>query len=254
METLTVNGIRLAYERLGNGAPLVLLHGYPLDHRLWNDVAPLLVDTFEVIIPDLRGFGGSSTVDSFYTVEDMASDVAALLDHLEIQKAAVVGHSMGGYVALAFARLFPERLSGLGLVSSQVLSDPPERKEGRYKSAAEVADKGIASVVETMTPKFTSDPRLQQFARNSMEEQQPAAYIGALKAMAERVDSTPLLTSIKVPVVLVHGDADQLIPIDRAREVKAALPSAHLVEINGAGHMPMMESPEKTANALKQLA
>jgi pimeloyl-ACP methyl ester carboxylesterase len=87
-----------------------------------------------------------------------------------------------------------------------------------------------------------------------MERQEPAAYIGALKAMAERVDSTPLLSSLTVPVVIVHGDADSLIPIDRAREVKAALPNAHLVEINGAGHMPMMEAKEKTAEALKLLA
>jgi pimeloyl-ACP methyl ester carboxylesterase len=253
METLTVNDIRLAYERRGTGTPLVLLHGYPLDHHLWDQVAPLLLDTFELIVPDLRGFGGSSTVESFYTVEDIASDIAALMDHLEIQKTAVAGHSMGGYVALAFVRLFPERVSGLGLVASQVLADPPDRKEGRYKSAAEVADKGIASVVETMAPKFTSNPQLQEFARESMERQQPAAYIGSLKAMAERVDSTPLLLSLSIPVVLVHGDADQLIPIDRAREVKAALPNALLVEIAGAGHMPMMEAPEKTAEALKHL-
>lgn len=253
METISVNGIRLAYERRGTGVPLVLLHGYPLDHHLWDEIAPLLEDTFELIIPDLRGFGESSTVDTFYAIEDFALDVAALLDHLEIQKAAIVGHSMGGYVALAFARLYPERVSGLGLVSSQVLADPPDRKEGRYKSAAEVADKGIASVVETMTPKFTSDPRLQAFARQSMEQQQPAAYIGALKAMAERVDSSPVLGSFHFPVVLVHGDSDQLIPIDRAREVKAAIPNAQLVEVSGAGHMPMMEAREKTAEALKYL-
>ncbi len=145
-------------------------------------------------------------------------------------------------------------MTGLGLVSSQVLADPPDRKEGRYKSATEVADKGIASVVAAMTPKFTAEPQLQEFARQSMESQQPAAYIGALKAMAERVDSTPLLSSLNVPVVLVHGDADQLIPVDRAREVKTALPNAYLVEINGAGHMPMMEAKEKTAEALKHLA
>jgi pimeloyl-ACP methyl ester carboxylesterase len=254
METIDVNGIRLAFERRGKGTPLVLLHGYPLDHHLWDAVVPLLEDTFDLILPDLRGFGGSSTVDSFYAMEDYASDIAALLDHLGIQKAAVVGHSMGGYVALAFARLYPERVTGLGLVSSQVLADPPDRKEGRYKSAAEVADKGIGSVVAAMTPKFTSDARLQEFARNSMEQQQPAAYIGALKAMAERVDSTPLLSALTVPVLLVHGDSDALIPIDRAREVKTALPNAYLVEIGGAGHMPMMESPEKTAEALKHLA
>ena len=254
METIDVNGIRLAFERRGKGTPLVLLHGYPLDHHLWDAVVPLLEDTFDLILPDLRGFGGSSTVDSFYAMEDYASDIAALLDHLGIQKAAVVGHSMGGYVALAFARLYLERVTGLGLVSSQVLADPPDRKEGRYKSAAEVADKGIGSVVAAMTPKFTSDARLQEFARNSMEQQQPAAYIGALKAMAERVDSTPLLSALTVPVLLVHGDSDALIPIDRAREVKTALPNAYLVEIGGAGHMPMMESPEKTAEALKHLA
>jgi len=254
METINVNGIRFAYERRGTGSPLVLLHGYPLDHHLWDEVAPLLADTFELILPDLRGFGESSTVDSFYTMEDIASDIAALLDHLEIQKAAIVGHSMGGYVALAFARLYPERLTGLGLVSTQVLADPPDRRDGRYKSAAEVADKGIASVVEAMTPKFTADPQLQKFARENMERQQPAGYIGALKAMAERVDSTPLLSTLNVPVVIVHGDADSLIPIDRAREVKAALPDAHLVEIRGAGHMPMMEEKEKTAEALKFLA
>jgi pimeloyl-ACP methyl ester carboxylesterase len=87
-----------------------------------------------------------------------------------------------------------------------------------------------------------------------MERQPPAAYIGALKAMAERVDSTPLLSSFHFPVVLIHGNADSLIPIDRAREVKAALPRAHLVEISGAGHMPMMEAKEQTAEALKHLA
>jgi 3-oxoadipate enol-lactonase len=253
METININGIRLAYERRGKGTPLVLLHGFPVDHHLWDDIVPLLEDSFDLIIPDLRGFGGSSTVDSFYSMEDYALDVAGLLDYLGIQKAAIVGHSMGGYVALAFARHFPERVRGLGLISSQVLADPPERKEGRYKSAAEVADKGIASVVETMTPKFTSNPRLQEYARESMERQQPGAYIGALKAMAERVDSTPLLDSFNFPVVIVHGDADALIPIDRAREVKAAVANAHLVEVSGAGHMPMMEAAEQTAEALKHL-
>jgi pimeloyl-ACP methyl ester carboxylesterase len=79
-------------------------------------------------------------------------------------------------------------------------------------------------------------------------------HIGALKAMAERIDATPLLSSLKVPVVIVHGDSDALIPIDRAREVKAALPQAHLVEISGAGHIPMVEAKEKTAEALKHLA
>ena len=253
MERVNVNSIKLAYERRGKGIPLVLLHGFPLDHHLWNQVAPLLEDTFDVIMPDLRGFGNSTMIDSPHSMDDYASDIASLLDQLGIQEAAMVGHSMGGYVALAFARLYPNRVRGLGLVSSQVLADAPERKEGRYKSAADVEANGIGSVVDAMAPKFSPDARLQTYARASMERQQPAAYIGALKAMAERADSTPLLSSFRFPVVVVHGDSDSLIPIDRAREVKTALPQAHLVEISGAGHMPMMEAAEKTAEALKHL-
>ena len=135
-----------------------------------------------------------------------------------------------------------------------MLADPPDRKEARYKSAADVSANGIGGVIETMAPKFTSDERLQSFARATMERQQPAAFIGALKAMAERPDSTSLLSSFKFPVVIIHGEADALIPIDRAREVKNAIPHAQLVELNGSGHMPMMEAKEETARALKHLA
>ena len=254
MEKLSVNDIQLAYERRGKGTPLVLLHGFPLDHHLWDEVVPLLEDTFDLIIPDLRGFGESSMGDSPDDLDTYASDIAGLLDYLGIQQAAIAGHSMGGYIALAFVRLYPERVRGLGLVASQVLADTPERREGRYKSAADVAENGIGSVVDTMTTKFTPDERLQVYAHQSMERQQPAAYTRALRAMAERRDSTPLLSTFNFPVVIVHGDADALVPIDRAREVKEALPQAHLVEIRGAGHMPMMEDREKTAQALKHLA
>jgi 3-oxoadipate enol-lactonase len=253
MKKININGIELAYERDGKGTPLVLLHGYPLDHHLWGEIVPLLKDPFDLLIPDLRGFGESSIIETTYTMNDFASDIAGLLEQLGIQKAAIAGHSMGGYVALAFARLYPERMNGLALVSSQVLADPPDRKEGRYKSAAEVAEKGIGGVVEAMTSKFTSDPHCQEFARKTMERQQPAAYIGALKAMAERADSTSLLATLKYPVVVVHGDADLLIPIVRAREVKASLPESYLVEIKSAGHMPMCEAPEETAKALMLL-
>lgn len=254
MEKININRIELAYERHGTGTPLVLLHGYPLDHHLWDAIVPGLKDTFDLIIPDLRGFGESTTMDAPYTMDDFASDIAGLLDQLGIQKAALAGHSMGGYVALAFARLYPERVSALALVSSQVAADPPDRKEGRYKSAVEVAEKGISGIVETMTPKFTADPHWQAFARKNMEAQQPAAYIGALKAMAERTDATPLLSAIKYPVVVVHGDADTLIPIERTRDVKAALPASHLFEIKGVGHMPMCEAPNETAQALMMLS
>ena len=254
MDKMKINNLELAYVRRGKGTPLVLLHGFPLDHHLWDDIAPLLEDRFDLILPDLRGFGESTTVDAPYSMDDYASDIAGLLDQLGIQKAVIAGHSMGGYVALAFARLYPERVSGLALISSQVLADPPDRKEGRYKSAADVAEKGIGDVVEAMTSKFTSDARLQTIARSIMEKQKPGAYIGALKAMAERTDSTSLLSTFKFPVMVVHGEADALIPVARAHEVKTALPDAYYVELKDTGHVPMLEAAKETAEALLRLA
>lgn len=253
MEKVKVNGIELAYTRQGKGNPLVLLHGFPVDHHIWDEIIPLLENKCDLIIPDLRGFGGSTTVNAPYTMDDFASDIAGLLDQLGIKNAALAGHSMGGYVALAFARLFPDRVAGLGLVASQTLADPPERKEGRYKTAADVAEKGIGVVVDAMTTKFTADPRLQAFARQNMEKQGPAAYIGALKAMAERLDSTPLLADMDYPVVVVHGDADMLIPVERGREVKDAVAHAQYVELKDTGHLPMLEAKEETARALTAL-
>ena len=254
MDKMKINNLELAYVRRGKGTPLVLLHGFPLDHHLWDDIAPLLEDRFDLILPDLRGFGESTTVDAPYSMDDYASDIAGLLDQLGIQKAVIAGHSMGGYVALAFARLYPARVSGLALISSQVLADPSDRKEGRYKSAADVAEKGIGGVVEAMTSKFTSDARLQTIARSIMEKQKPGAYIGALKAMAERTDSTSLLSTFKFPVMVVHGEADALIPVARAHEVKAALPDSYYVELKDTGHVPMLEAAKETAEALLRLA
>jgi len=250
VEKVKVNGIELAYTRHGQGTPLVLIHGYPLDHRIWDEIVPLLEDKFDLILSDLRGFGESTTVDTPYAIDDYASDIAGLLDQLNIKKTAIAGHSMGGYVTLAFARLFPDRVTGLGLIASQTLADPPDRKEGRYKSAAEVAEKGVGSVADAMSTKLTADPGLQALARKVIEQQSPAACVGALKAMAERQDSTPMLGSMQYPVVVVHGDADELIPVERGREVKAAVDYAHFAELKGIGHLPMLEAKKETAKAL----
>ncbi len=181
MNTISVNGINLAYARRGKGTPLVLIHGFPLDSTSWSEITPLLEDKFDIILPDLRGFGQSTTVETPYSMSDMADDIAGLLDHLGIEKAALAGHSMGGYVALAFAKKYPNRVSGLGLVSSQALADAPEGKERRYKTAADVAEKGVGVVAEAMTPKLSADARVQAFVRNVIEKQSKEGVIGALK-------------------------------------------------------------------------
>ncbi len=253
MENLSEHNIDLSYDRSGKGVPLVLIHGFPLDLSIWDAVVPLLENDFDLIIPDLRGFGESSTVDTPYTMLDFANDIAGLLDFLGVEKAALAGHSMGGYVALAFAKAYPDRVKGLALVSSQAAADAPERKAGRYKTARDVAEKGVDVVAEAMTSKLSANEKVQEFANLLMKAQSPAGVIGALKAMAEREDFMPVISQFTFPVALIHGDADALIPIDRAKEIKSALPVAQLVKLKKAGHMPMMEFPKETAEALKKL-
>jgi pimeloyl-ACP methyl ester carboxylesterase len=254
MNNADLGSIRLGYVRRGAGAPLLLIHGYPLDHSIWGPVADHLGGDFDVIMPDLRGFGSSSVVEEPYSMEEMATDLAGLLDHLGIERAFVAGHSMGGYVALAFLRTYAPRVLGLGLVSSQAVADPDDRKAGRYKTAADVGEHGTDAVVEGLVAKLSPNPAVQEGMRALMRRQSAGGIVGALKAMAERRDSTDLLISLKAPLVLIHGDADALIPVDRARDIKGAVPTAILVEMAGVGHMPMLEAPPQTAAALRRLA
>lgn len=253
MNSVPVGGVQLAHTRFGKGSPLVLIHGFPLDSSIWNDVVPLLEGDFDLILPDLRGFGGSPTVGSPYSLSEMADDIAGLLDRLNVGKCALAGHSMGGYIALAFTRKYPHRVSGLGLVSSQTSADAPQRRQGRFQEVAEVEKNGIGSIVDGMAPKLSTDLRVQARVREVMTRQRGAGVVGALKAMAERRDAADVLSSIQLPVVILHGVEDRLIPIERAREMKRDHPFVRLVELLDAGHMPMMEAPEKTAEVLKFL-
>jgi 3-oxoadipate enol-lactonase len=253
MQKKVINKITIAYERRGKGLPLVLLHGYPLDHTIWEPVAALLENEFDLILPDLRGFGESDVPTGSYGMADIAADIAELLNNLDIWQAAIAGHSMGGYAALAFGRAYPQRTLGLGLVASQVLADTPEKKAGRYQEADNILVHGVQEVAEDMSVKLTPDAKLQARLKAVIQRQRPEGLAGALRAMAERPDSSALLPGSTFPIVLIHGLADSLIPIERARTIKAAAPTAHLTEIPNVGHMPMMEAPQETAEALKEL-
>jgi 3-oxoadipate enol-lactonase len=252
MNKITVNGISLAYERTGQGAPLVLVHGFPLDHTSWNRLIPLLEKQFDLILPDLRGFGESSAPEAGYSLGDMAADLNVLLDGLELPAAFVAGHSMGGYVAMAFARRFGSKLLGLGILGSQAAADTPEKKLGRYENAEQVIKQGVA-IQLGMAEKLSANPENVPFFREIILRQNPIGLANALKAMAERPDSLSTLSALTVPVVIVHGLKDVLVPVDRAREIKAVLPSARLFELPNVGHSPFLEAPVETAEALKSL-
>jgi pimeloyl-ACP methyl ester carboxylesterase len=254
MEFVQVNGIQLSYTRQGIGTPLVLLHGYPLDHSIWLEIAGMLQDRFEVIMPDLRGFGLSTTTGSNYALADAAADIIGLLDALGIRKACIAGHSMGGYVALSFSTAYSDRVAGLGLVSTQALADSPERQQVRLATARQVEQEGVGFIAASMPEKLSPDPSVRAVCEALIRAQSPEGVIGALTAMAGRVDSSTRLVGFDFPVCIVHGTQDALIPLDRAREMKAALPAAYFMELEGVGHMPMLESPADTAQALSHLA
>jgi 3-oxoadipate enol-lactonase len=251
MQKFTVNDLSLSYDRRGQGDSLVLIHGFPLDHSIWDAVTPLLSSTFDLILPDLRGFGESIFPAPAWTMNDLAADIASLLDHLGIESAFLAGHSMGGYVALAFAHAYPHRVRGLALVASQTASDTPERTSGRYAEASHIAEQGIGDTVQAMTSKLSTEVRVQKYVHDLMRKQPPAGFIGSLKAIAGRSDMLSMLVSASYPLLLIHGDADVLIPIERAREIQTAVPRAQLVELAGVGHIPMLESPQAVADALK---
>ncbi len=254
MGKVFVNGSTIFYERVGEGRkPLVLIHGFPLDHTIWAPTAELLLDDFDLILPDLRGFGGSFSSAASYSVADMADDLAALLQTIGVQSAALAGHSMGGYVALAFASKHPYLVESLALVASQIAGDSPEKRESRYQTAREIQEKGASVAADSMTAKFSANPQTQAALREMMLRQNKDGMASALRAMAERADSTPLFSMAEHPFVLIHGDADELIPVERAREARTLRPSAPLFELPGVGHAPMLDAPQQTAAALRSL-
>jgi len=241
------------YEDSGNGKiPAILLHGYPLDHTIWAPVVGRLVPHARVITPDLPGMGRSPLVGSV-GMRAMAQGIADLMDVLALDKAVLVGHSMGGYVALSFAHAFPHRMLGLGLVSTQAGADSTERKQARLKSADEVKRKGVKVVAEAMAPKLTTHPELIPSMTELMMRTHPNGVVNALKGMAAREDATEWLGDITVPTVVITGSDDTLIPPEKSREMVQLLNRAWLVEIPGAGHMPMMENPDAVADALRAL-
>lgn len=241
---------QLNYSRFGSGQPLLLLHGFPLDHSIWRPVVPLLREQFDLILPDLGGFGDSPLPENGASLDEMAASLEQLLSGLGLTRAFVAGHSMGGYLALAFARQSLQMVLGLGLISTQALPDTPERQAIRRETAVAVAEKGVSVVADSMASKLSADSAHASVLRDVILRQPAAGVINALECMAARPDSTNLLTSFDFPVSIIHGLADVLIPIERAQEMKSILPNAQLTQIPNVGHMPMLEAPQETAVAL----
>ena len=250
---MNLSPVELAYEEMGQGIPVLLVHGYPLDHTIWIPVAEGLKQDARVILPDLRGFGKSPDSNEIYTMRLLAEDLHALINRLGLGRVILVGHSMAGYSALSFAHSYPEELLGLGLVATQADPDLPERRQARLITARDGKRRGVPFMVEGMAEKLTPSVELQKSLHQLMLRNRVTSLVNALKGMAEREDANPWLPGISVPAVVIAGDQDQIIPLERAATMAQMLRKGWLVTIPGSGHMPMLENPEVVVAALKQL-
>jgi 3-oxoadipate enol-lactonase len=249
--------VNLHYTEQGSGTPLVLLHGFPFSSAIWREQIARLSDQYRVITPDLRGHGRSPITDDVYTMELLATDVIALLDTLDLEQAVVIGHSMGGYVALALARIAPERLLALGMVGSQAAADSEEARKKRFDLCEEVIKRGSSAVAEVQMPRLFApieheDDTVKEQVNALMLSTKPAALINTLKGMAARPDSTPQLSGFELPMLIVAGDKDAIIPLENS-ETLATLPThCTLATIENGGHMMMLEQPQATTLAIRQ--
>lgn len=250
---MEIKPVKLFYEDIGQGTPVVMVHGYPFDHTIWAPVVEALKNEARFILPDLRGFGKSPDTNEVFTMRLMAEDLRELMDNLELDKAILVGHSMGGYVTLSFAHAYPAYLTGLGLVATQADADSPERRQSRLVTAREVKRRGMAYVAKSLAPRLTQNVDVQKQLTDIILKCRVPSVINALKGMAERCDANPWLATIKEPAVVIAGGQDQLISKQKSQTLAQMLSKGWLVEIPEAGHVPMLESPAAVADALRQL-
>jgi 3-oxoadipate enol-lactonase len=241
----------IEFDDVGAGPPVVLLHGFPLTRTLWKPQLEELQDQSRIIAPDFRGFGGTSAALAAVSVEQLADDVAALLDALKITQPVVVGGlSMGGYVALAFARRHAARLRGLILADTRAEADSPEARENRDKMIAFAKTHPASDVIEQMMSRLLGSetqmhhPEIAEVVRGIAGKQSSAGIVAALQALRDRPDATGSLSAIRVPTLVVVGAEDILTPPAASEAMVAAIPGSRYAKIAAAGHLSNLEQPE----------
>jgi len=240
---------------MGNGAPIVLVHGYPLDGAMWSGVARALSAKFRVVKPDLPG-RGDTVAPSSGSLEDYADFLETILSALEAP-AGLAGFSMGGYAALALARRRPERLAALALVDTRAQPDDEAGRAKRDEAIATVRSGGVTPIADAMVSKLLSpagagNRDLVERVRRIMLRQKPETVEGDLTAMRDRADARPALAGIGIPTLVVVGTEDALTPPADSEAMAAAIPGARLTTIPGAGHLAPMERPGAVAAALSE--
>lgn len=243
-----------SYTDQGAGLPLVLIHAFPADHHLWEPQIKPLAKKFRVITLDLKGFGNASpTQGEAVTMREYAEEVKQLLDQLKIDKAIIASESMGGYVSLAFVKAYPEKTAGLILADTQAIADTKEQQAKRELTAQDVLNNGTAKLVENFVPKAVSpnaDQAIKDFLAELFSKQSANAMASGLRGMAIRENTMDQLSNLKIPVLIISGDLDAVIPTSESISMHNALPTSQLVIIHGAGHLTNIERPTEWNNAV----
>lgn len=249
----------MSFEDSADRIPVLWIHGFPLSNLLWDPQVFDLADLGRHITPNLRGHGISEATDPPYSMATFADDCIALLDALGIEEPVIVGGlSMGGYVTFEICRRHPDRICGMILAATRAGADSDEGKAGRDKMAELVKAEGVTAVADQMLPKlmapatYQEDPELVEFVREMMLETSVDGVVGALAAMRDRHDSEDDLPLFDLPTLILHGQEDQLIPVDEAKKMADGLPDARLVVIPGAGHLPNLEQADVFDDAVRE--
>lgn len=248
----------LNYSLQGNGSAIVLLHGFCESKSIWEQIIPIWSKTFTVISIDLPGFGGSEICQGQPSMEQYASDVKKILLHLHISSCTIIGHSLGGYVALAFAELFSQYLKGLVMFHSSAFADSEEKKANRNKTIEFVKTHGTAAFVTTLIPSLFKESNRKLFAIYINEliaeasEINPQAIIDAAIAMRDRADRSEVLNGLHIPVLYVVGKADEAIPMKSSLEQCHLAKDAHAYFLSNSGHMGMIEEVKNCGKTILQ--
>lgn len=245
-----INGISLSYEDAGSGPAVVLLHGFPLDSRMWNPQREALVSAgFRLITPDLRGFGASDAPDGSYTMSLLADDIVSLMDHLGIRQAVLGGMSMGGYVLFNLLERYRDRASAACFITTRSSADDESVKSGRLALLDAAKKLGAEVVAELCAPALFADgtvrekPGLIRELCDMMVTVDIHGVKGALMAMLERKDYTSLLGGFNLPSLVIGAELDSAIRREDIRLLAEGLPHCELCIIRGAGHMANLEQP-----------
>jgi 3-oxoadipate enol-lactonase len=251
-------GGMMSYREFGEGSPVVFLHAFPLDSRMFEPQAEALAGFRHLITPDFPGFGRSPRAPAQPDMRYYAEGVRGLLDRLKLDRAVLGGVSMGGYVVFECLRLFPERVTGLVLANTRPEPDSDEIRENRRKMARRVAEEGVEVLVELQMERLLApdtienDERVVERVRAMILESNPNGVVAALGAMRERPDSTPLLGKIEVPTLVIGGEQDGISSPEVMGAMAEKIPDSRHVTLSNAGHLSNLEAPDGFNTALKE--